>query len=152
MIDQHSALMITVLRRDYPEIAESISEKISRSMPEQTLEDLSMIEQIVISFKKEKGIEHHSWTWRKSQVSITRDRELLLAVVLLFYHPEKIIYHAPVRVKNGIIQTLSDNLGTSRVILSQTIPSTTIAFRVYEDFRTEVYRLYELIKTENQFF
>jgi len=55
MIDQHAALMITVLRRDYPEIAESISEKINRSMPEQTLEDLSKIEQIRDIVQKRKG-------------------------------------------------------------------------------------------------
>jgi hypothetical protein len=50
MINQHASLMITVLRKDYPDIASLITAKISKSLPERSLDDLQHIDQIVSSF------------------------------------------------------------------------------------------------------
>lgn len=152
MIDQHSTLMITVLRKDYPEIASSISDKISRTLPEQSLTDLALIDQIVASFKIEKGITEQNWTKGKSKVKITRSRQLLTAVILLFYHPEKLLQLTSSNTKSGVLKRLSSLIGTSPEILSMSVANVIVAFKAYEDFKTEVYRLYALIKEENQFF
>lgn len=152
MNDQHSALMINVLRKDYPEIASSISEKIIKTLPEQSLTDLGLIDQIVTSFKKEKGIEDKNWTIGKAKVNITRERELLLAVVLLFYHPEKLFQLTDKATKYRLQTSLAAHIGTSPDLISMDLANVIVAFKAYADFKIEVYRLYELIKEENQFF
>jgi hypothetical protein len=144
--------MITVLQKDYPEIASMITEKIRISLPECSLDDLQYIDPIVTSFKKEKGITEQNWTEGKSRVKITESREQLTAIILLFYHPEKLMQLTSGNTRLGVLKTLSGILGTSREVLSLTVANAIVAFKAYEDFRVEVYRLYELIKIENQFF
>jgi hypothetical protein len=152
MNDQHSTLMITVLRREYPEIAISISDKINKNMPERSVTDLTLINQIVASFKKDKGITESQWIKGKSKIKITESRELLIAVTLLFYHPEKLLQLTSTNTRYGVLKILSELIGTSLEVLSKSVPNVIVAFKAYEDFKIEVYRLYDLIKNENQFF
>lgn len=152
MNDQHSALMITVLRKDYPEIASIITAKISNSLPERSLDDLQHIPQIVASFKNAKGITEQNWTEGKSEIKIVESREQLLAVVLIFYHPEKLMDLTSANTKSGVLKTLAGILKTQRPVLSISVASAVVAFKAYEEFRQEVYRLYELIRIENKFF
>jgi hypothetical protein len=76
MNDQHASLMITVLRKDYPDIASLITAKISKSLPERSLDNLQHIDQIVASFKKVKGITEQNWTEGKSDIKIVECRDL----------------------------------------------------------------------------
>lgn len=152
MNDQNSALMITVLRNDYPEIARIISEKINKTLPEQALHNLKYIGQIVASFKNEKGINELHWTKGKSTIKIVESRELLTAVVLMFYHREKILNSSNEKTRYGVLRELRRQIGVSQEVSSKTAANAIVAFKVYENFRQEVYRLYELIKIENKFF
>jgi hypothetical protein len=152
MNDQNSALMITVLRNDYPEIARIISEKINKTLPEQALHNPKLIGQIVASFKNEKGIDELNWIKGKSAIKIVESRELLTAVVLMFYHREKILNSSPEKTRSGVLRELRKQIGVSQEVSSKTAANAIVAFKVYENFRQEVYRLYELIKIENKFF
>lgn len=144
--------MVAVLRKEYPEIAQVITEKIKDTLPEERLTDLSNIERIVATFKKIKGIKVDSWTNGKGRVNITYERELLLAVLLLFYDPEKIMQLVRRNTLPGILKQASALIGTSQEVLSMSIPGVIVAFKAYEDFREEVYRIYDLIRIENEFF
>jgi len=152
MNDQHASLMITVLRKDYPEIATLITAKISKSLPERSLYDLQHIDQIVASFKLAKGITEQNWTEGKSEIKIVESRDLLLGVILMFYHPEKLMDLTSLRTKSGVLKNLALALGTKQPVLSLRVAIVIVAFRAYEEFRLEVYRLYELIRIENKFF
>lgn len=152
MIDQHASLMITVLRKDYPDIASLITAKISKSLPERSLDDLQHIDQIVSSFKNAKGITEQNWTEGKSEIKIVESRDLLLGVILMFYHPEKLMDLSDLRTKSGVLKTLAYALGTKQPVLSLRVAIVIVAFKAYEEFRLEVCRLYELIRIENKFF
>jgi hypothetical protein len=145
-------LMVSVLRKDYPEIAEQISARIKKSLPEERLTDLSKVDLIIASFKKELEISAECWTNIKGSTRITQKRDLLIGVLLLFYNPEKLLRLVDQRTFCGLFIRASKIIGTSRAILSMTAPNVILAFRAYEEFRNEVYRLYDLIKTENKFF
>lgn len=144
--------MVAVLRKEYPEIAQVITEKIKDTLPEERLTDLSNIERIVSTFKKIKGIKVDSWTNGKGRANITYERELLIAVLLLFYDPEKIMQLVRRNTLPGILKQASALIGASQEVLSMSIPGVIVAFKAYEDFREEVYRIYDLIRIENEFF
>ena len=144
--------MVSVLRKDYPEIAELIAERITKSLPEKRLHDISNVDLIIESFKKELGISAKCWTNKKGSIRITDKRDMLIAVLLLFYNPEKILQLVDTSAVRGMFKRASEIIGTSPVILSMTAPNVIVAFRAYEEFRNEVYRLYDLIKIENKFF
>ncbi|TDQ12189.1 hypothetical protein ATK78_1323 [Pedobacter metabolipauper] len=140
--------MVTVLRKEYPEIADIIAERIKKTLPEEKLDDLCHISEIVETFKRDKGICLVSWTNRKSNYN----RELLIAVMLMFYHPEKLLQLTTSRSKFGMLKQLSKLIGSSQPILSGDLANAIVAFKAYDKFRKEVYRIYEIIKTENNFF
>lgn len=152
MMDYSATLMVTVLRKEYPEIANVIAERINKTLPEEQLTDIKQITSIVETFKKEKSITEENWTSGKTKVKITNPREELIAVILLFYHPEKLLQLTTGNTKYGVLKYLSDEIGTLPEILSMAVSNVIVAFRAYEPFKKEVYRLYELIKIENKFF
>jgi hypothetical protein len=155
MNGRYAALMVNVLHKEYPEIASIITKKINDSLPEYSLTDLQYIDQIVTSFKKEKGITHDKWTNTvkgNPKGKVTGIREEMVAVVLMFYHPEKLIQLTKERTRQGVITQLAKVTGAPNEVLSKSATNIPLKFRAYVDFRNEVYRLYELIKEENQFF
>lgn len=152
MREYSATLMVHVLCKDYPEIASVIAERIKKTLPEERLTDIKQISSIVETFKKEKSISEENWTSGKTKVKITNPREELIAVILLFYHPEKLLQLTTGKTRYGILKYLSNELGTIPEILSNSASNVIVAFRAYEPFKTEVCRLYELIKIENKFF
>lgn len=151
-MEYSSNLMVAVLRKEYPEIADIITEKIKETLPDERLTDLSDIEKIVSTFKKIKGIQLESWTNGKGRTNITYERELLIAVLLLFYDPEKIMQLVRRNTVPGVLKQASCLIGTSQEVLSMSTPGVIVAFKAYEGFREEVYRIYDLIRIENNFF
>lgn len=151
-MEYSSNLMVAVLRKEYPEIADIITEKIKETLPDERLTDLSNIEKIVSTFKKIKGIQLESWTNGKGRTNITYERELLIAVLLLFYDPEKIMQLVRRNTVPGVLKQASCLIGTSQEVLSMSTPGVIVAFKAYEGFREEVYRIYDLIRIENNFF
>lgn len=152
MQQYNSNLVLAVLRKEYPEIAIQIDNKIRESLPDQRLTDLSNIEKIVSSFKRERSVIEESWTNCKGKANITHERDLLIAVTLLFYDPDKLMQLIRKHTQQGVLKQVSDLIGTSQKILSMTTPNVIVAFKAYPDFRAEVYRLYELISNEHKFF
>lgn len=144
--------MVSVLRKDFPEIAEQISNRIKTTLPGDRLYDLSRIEIIIESFKKERGVTADNWTNSKGKANITYERELLIAVLLMFYDPEKIMQLVDRQVFKGLLHHASKLIGTTNAVLSMSVPGVIVAFKAYQDFREEVYRLYDLISIENKFF
>ena len=144
--------MVSVLRKDFPEIAEQISNRIKTTLPGDRLYDLSSIETIIESFKKERGVTADNWTNSKGKANITYERELLIAVLLMFYDPEKIMQLVDRQVFKGLLYHASKLIGTTNAVLSMSVPGVIVAFKAYQDFREEVYRLYDLISIENKFF
>jgi len=152
MHDYSPNLMVSVLRKDFPEIAEQISNRIKTTLPGDRLYDLSSIETIIESFKKERGVTADNWTNSKGKANITYERELLIAVLLMFYDPEKIMQLVDRQVFKGLLYHASKLIGTTNAVLSMSVPGVIVAFKAYQDFREEVYRLYDLISIENKFF
>lgn len=151
-MEYSSNLMVAVLRKEYPEIADIITEKIKEALPDERLTDLSNVEKIVSAFKKIKGIQVDNWTNGKGKTNITYERELLIAVLLLFYDPEKIMQLVRRNTVPGVLKQASALIGTSQEVLSMSTPGVIVAFKAYEGFREEVYRMYDLIRIENSFF
>lgn len=152
MHDYNPTLMVSVLRKEYPEIAEMIALRIKKTLPEERLYDLSNIEKIITSFKRERGVTAENWTNSKGKASITYERDLLIAVLLLFYDPERILQLVNRPILRGMMKVAADHIGTSRKVLTMSMPGAIVAFKAYQDFREEVYRLYDLISIENKFF
>lgn len=144
--------MISVLRKEYPEIAQRITRKIKETLPGEQLTDLSNIGKIIATFKREKQVKTDNWTNGKGKTNITYKRDLLVAVLLLFYDPEKIMQLVRRNTIPGILKQASVLIGTSQEVLSMSTPGVIVAFKAYEDFREEVYRLYDLIRIEHRFF
>jgi hypothetical protein len=158
MRDYSSKLIVNVLRNDYPDIDLIIRRKLDQDIPEQ-LSDLKLITNIVSSFKSLKSITYLQWSRKKEghregghRIGIHEDRELLLSVILLFYHPEKLLRITKERTRYGVIRKTSEILNCPLGSLKMTIPYVIIAFRAYKEFREETYRIYELIKSEHKFF
>lgn len=152
MHEYSSNLMVSVLRKDFPEIADKIAYRIKTTLPEERLYDLSNIGLIVDSFKKERGVTAENWTNTKGKASITYERELLIAVLLMFYDPEKIMQMVDRHIIKGLLIKASKLIGTTSSVLSMSVPGVIVAFKAYQDFREEVYRLYDVISIENKFF
>lgn len=144
--------MISVLRKEYPEVAQRITRKIKETLPGEQLTDLSNIGKIIATFKREKQVKTDNWTNGKGKDNITYKRDLLVAVLLLFYDPEKIMQLVRRNTIPGILKQASVLIGTSQEVLSMSTPGVIVAFKAYEDFREEVYRLYDLIRIEHRFF
>ncbi len=151
MMSYPSEFIINVLRKDYPDINLEISEKIRQSLPEKSLNDLSQISVIIRSFLKAKGLTCFRWQNQPGQKKVTDTRELLLAVVLMFYHPEKIHGFTAREKKTGMVKALSELIECRQDIISKSMMSAVSAYRTYRNFREEVQRLYDVIKGDVKF-
>jgi|GEM_PF-2364981 len=153
MREYSSALIIDILHRDYPEVENMIMQRIGDTIP-QKLENLELLPLVINSFKSIKGIQHSGWM-RVNDISsneIIKNRNLLIAVLLLFFHPEKILKVTDRKVKSSLLRNTAIELNCTLGALKMSISTVIVAFRAYKEFKAETYRLYELIKTENKFF
>jgi len=151
MREYSAALVIDIFRKEYPEIESSIRQRLDDDLP-QRLQDLNFIPEIISSFKSIKGISGNNWTNKSGTRVISENRELIMAVILLLYQPEKIMRISDLRLKRFILSKVSAELGCSRDVLKMSLAGIIVAFRAYKEFREETYRIYELIKEKHQFF
>ena len=154
MIDYNPHLMLLMLRREYPEIHQQISDRIHKTLPEHTLADFKMIKRILTRFKLEKGIEHISWNndLKQKDREKTRSREMAIALLLMFYHPEKLYNLSNNQTKQGLVKHLALEMQCGGSTISQSVNNAVAAFKNYKVFKIEVIRLYELIKTDFKIF
>lgn len=145
------ALVVDILRKEYPEVNKRILQRIDNDIP-MKLDDLELIPCIIKSFKVHRGVDHSEWINKLGSRDISEDRELLLSVVMLFFHPEKLIQLTTEKARYGVMSKMSGELNCGRDVLKKSLTAVIVAFRVYKSFHEEAYRLYELIKIENKFF
>lgn len=143
--------LLNVLHKEYPHIVEKITNDVNASLPADKLTDLSKIVLIIESFKREKNLNEINFNNEDRKRGVVENRELLIAVILLFYAPHRLI-NIERRERNGIVDAFSKITGTSRRILSNTIVMVVVNFKVYDSFKSEVQRLYEIINEEHKFF
>lgn len=136
--DFNPHLMICVLNREHPEIATLIKEKIKKTLPEDRLYDSEKISGVIGAFKRIRG----------DNVWLNRDlRDEMLAVVLLFYRPERLLGLQEGKISKLIIP-LARELGVSRNVMSYHVRNAIVAFRVYDKLKKEVYKTYSEIVDE----
>lgn len=173
MIIANPLVMLSILHRDYPDVAASIHEQISKSMPAERLTDFellpAMVNQFLISAKTfdQPGIlpnDQVDWRTSRSYImcvmssniakrcSITELREILLAVVLMLFHPEKILSLTSRPAKSGLIKQLSILLKCDKVTLSQSMSNAISHYKTYKSFRDDVEHLYNDIKIQAKYF
>jgi len=149
MRNSNQSLVIDILRKEYPEIEYRIQQRIKETVPVK-LEDFDLIPLIISSFKRIKGIEYQSWTGSPGgRKKLNIDRDLLLGTIILFYHPEKLMQMTHDKSKHGLMVKVADELSCNRLTLSKSLQPIIVAFKAYREFKEEVYRIYELIKIEN---
>ena len=146
----NSNLVINILKKDYPEIENRILERIKNEVPDR-LDDLNMVPKIIQSFIDIKELHYSEWTARPGQTvkPMLKDRNLLLAVLILFYHPSKILNLSSDKLKASLIIKTSIELECPKQVLKNTIADILVGFRAYKEFRDETYRVYELIKIKD---
>lgn len=139
----NSSLMLNVLVRDFPEVVDRINAKIVESMPKVVLSDTSEIEKIVNQFCKLKKISLESWSNQPGKSRITDERELLLAVIIMFFQPERLNGLCEKRIKTGIVKELSTALNSGKQVISRSISSAISNYKIYPDFKKKVHQTYD---------
>ena len=144
-------MFLNILHRDFPNVVHQVNKKIEESIPKHRLTDYSQIEAIIASFKRIKNIDDSFKNEREYMLKhVTKQRELAIAIVILFYHPEKLLGLSNKR--NSFCHILSKTIKLPKSSISRTTCNAIFAFKTYAEFRAEVYETYERIKEENQFF
>lgn len=152
MFQASNKSIVQVLKREYPEILEKINSDVAcvvDFLPKERLCNLSELPKIIESFKAHRGINVVSFKNEVGQKKVTESREMLMAIVMLFYNPER-LFNLIKRESLGLTGALSDLTGTHRALLSIALVNATVNMKAYEDFRLEVYRIYTLINIEHK--
>lgn len=152
---EHNPHMIAhILRKDYPEVATAIHERISVSLPKERLTNFDHIPGIVDKFEAIRGLRKMCWKNNLSlrNRSITKMRVELIAIIFLFYHPEKVIGLTGLNAKPGLVQAIARELKCPRATISQGLRAAVADFKNYKLFRQNVHELSMIIKTELKLF
>lgn len=140
-------VLIEVLNREFPEIYTKIK-SYTVSAPQTKLDDLSKINLIIAIVDREVESASNpfsNWTGRNK---IIHHRQIMVAVVMMFYNPKR-LFSIVTREGSGLIKHLSATTGIKRNILSVALTKVISRIRIYEDFKKEVNRLYELVNHEH---
>lgn len=138
-------LVVDILRKEYPEIELKIRQRIDDDIPGK-VDDLSHIPEIIRLFTQIRGIDDLVMAIvRYGNKEIWENIDLLLAVVMLFYHPEKVLQLTDEKAKYGVMSAISNVLQCSNKLLQRRISQVIVSFKAYKAFREETYRIYELI-------
>ena len=164
MTYQNSVLMLNILHRDFPDVAGVISERLQTTLPKEKLEDVNLIPSIVSAFMNATAINSIDWSNSTARVScrltddehrlmkVTELREMLIAVVLLFYHPEKIFGYTNDFAKRGVVKKLWEQLKSNKVRISRDVNSAVSYYKNYKGFKKEVDHIYQQIIMAGKYF
>lgn len=153
----NSALILNILHRDYPDVAVNINRQISQALPAYRLTDYAAISGIVKSFESAAVIAEKHWPQsefvalsltgdEQRLCKITEVREILIAVVMLFYQPERLLGLDTGCARRGLLKELAEVIDTNRFLLSHSLSNAITRYRAYKSFKAEVDWLYEQIK------
>ncbi len=145
----HSALVLNVLWKEFPDVANRITDKIKSAMPEVVLSDPNEIKTIVEDYCILNDLNFETWSNQPGQTRITDDRELLLAVIIMFFQPERLNGMCEKRIKQGIVKELSIVMKCDKAIISQSISSAINNYKIYSNFKGEVHEMYDQLKSNH---
>lgn len=143
MSSYSSAIVLNVLWKEFPDVANRITDKIKSAMPEIVLSDPNEIKTIVEDYCELKELSLETWCNQPGQTRITDDRELLLAVVIMFFQPERLNGMCEKQIKRGIVKELSIVMKCSKRVISESILASINNYKIYSDFKFEVHNTYD---------
>lgn len=159
MITKEQNIILTILKNEYPEIAKAITQLIDQTLPKSILSDYRLIPAIVTIFKKRTGITQVDWT-KSSQLvdttlfddqkqhKVTEIRSVLIAVMLMLYHPEKLLNVVNENARSGLLLHLSSTLKCNKPTLSYTLSNAIVYYSAYKNFRRIVDKMHRIILVE----
>ncbi|WP_231489891.1 hypothetical protein [Pedobacter sp. Leaf170] len=143
--------IVQVLRKSYPEVIDKITSDISIALPEHRLTDLTKLASIIQVFNREKQINAEDFSNPSYKRKTSQNRKLLMALVLLFYNPERLC-NITRKETIGLSKMVSDLTGSHIRSITVSANDAVTLIKIYKDFKIEVYRLYDLINKEFNFF
>jgi hypothetical protein len=148
------AVIAYALQRNHPDIYQKLTDDISSTLPQGRVSDVGMLRGIVQDFCN--LLSFHKINWKDSrhkelciisegsvkEYRVTELREILLGVVLLYYHPERIHQVMPGQIKSGLIKELSKQLNVDKATLSLGANNAITYFKAYKAFNENVLYVY----------
>lgn len=138
-------VIINTIERFYPGIIDEVKTKLDEILPAAD-HDISKLDAIIRLFCQIKLIDMHSIQGRELKRGYPEARKELLAVLLMFYHPQKLYGLCKEKTHYGILLKISEILGCQRNCLSNIIPEIIVHFKTYSQFKSSVTDTYEEIK------
>lgn len=169
MTQYSPAIICALVEKEYPDVYQTLVTRLSESLPAKRLTDLLHACRVVNDLEDLLEIKGIDWTNAEAKVSyrirpdemrysrVTDVRELLIAVLLLFYQPEKIYRYnySPVKrspAKQGLTKMISEITGISVGQLSHVTINTVSHFQSYKAFRADVQHLYQALNEKTDYF
>lgn len=143
--------IVSILNKEYPEIIEKIISQANSLLPDNVMEDTSKIVLIVESLMAIKGFNLDSFKNKQGSHTNSENRNLLVAVVFLFYNPKR-LYNIIQRDAKDLNNIIAGILGVDCRRVRESAAIVTFNYRVYKEFKKEVHSIYEQINQEHKFF
>lgn len=145
----NSNLVLQILRKDYPEVDLQIRKRIDADIPAK-VDDLECIPDIIRSFIALRDIENLvAAISRYGSKEIWENVDLLLSVIMIFYHPEKLLQLTDEKLRYGVIGIIAKELQCNNKLLQRRVSQVIVSFKAYRNFKEETYRLYDMINSTN---
>ena len=138
-------VLVNALNRFYPEVSRDLKTKIVELIPSPAA-GLERLPEIIKLYCEITGIEVENITGRTIKDVYVKNRKELLAVLMMFYHPEKIHGMTKKRALRGLIFTMSFVLRCRQNNISNSVPEVIVHFRNYKSFSSSVLGIYDEIK------
>lgn len=134
---RQTELMATMLLSEHPDLYNAFLTKIVELVPLE--QDLSLVPQIVQLYCEKKQIRrldfHRSTDLRKE----------IIALAILFYHPEK-MHYSKRRTKRGLIQSICEATGCNDYDLHNLVADAVFEYQTYKGFRSDIEAIFNDIK------
>jgi hypothetical protein len=141
-----------------------ITERIQQMLPKDKLSDTQRLSEIVNDFIRITEIKGITWANSRDKVwcrltddeyrlcKVTDIREMLTGVILMFFHPEKVLGFTNSATTKGVLTQLAKTLNCDKVTLSYGIGNAVSYYKNYKSFKNEVDHLYNQIKISRGYF
>ena len=157
------AVIAYALQRNHPDIYQKLQDDISSTLPSGRVNDVTLLSQIVKDFCSFLSLDNTNWKQSRSKVCcsfrvetkrdcrITELREILLGVILLYYHPERIYQLMPGQIKSGLIKELTKLLNVDKATLSLSANNAITYFKAYKGFYDDVQHVYNELNLKHNY-
>lgn len=138
-------VIINSLTRYYPDVLSDLEKRLNDLLPAPE-RDLNKLPEIIKQYCSIREIQQESITGRSIEQAFVAYRKELLAVIIMFYQPEKIHGISKRTTHKGLISRTSDILECSGNNLSNFVNEIVVHFKTYESFYFSVTDTYKKIK------